>query len=162
MRITVKTEQLLYKMASPLNTCIAIQQRGIVRLLWAKNMAAQDIPKEMLSMYGESSLSREAVHNCVHKFSAGRTCIKDEHRLGRSVEIATPVTLPCIEGIIRADRRVTTDAVATAIRCLHCQAYSMMHERLGFHRVLSIGATPADNSTHRRRFTPLPAAYKLE
>jgi hypothetical protein len=36
-------------MAESLNTCTAIQQRGVVRFLWAKNMdAAKDIHKEML------------------------------------------------------------------------------------------------------------------
>jgi hypothetical protein len=36
-------------MAAPLNTCTTIEQRGIVRSLWAKNMdAAKDIHKEML------------------------------------------------------------------------------------------------------------------
>jgi len=39
--------------------------------------------------------------------------------------------------IIRADRRVTNDAVATAIGCSHGQAYNMMHERLGVHKVCS-------------------------
>jgi hypothetical protein len=36
-------------MAAPLNTCTTIQQRGVVRFLWAKNMdAAKDMHKEML------------------------------------------------------------------------------------------------------------------
>ncbi|KAG8240077.1 hypothetical protein J437_LFUL019646, partial [Ladona fulva] len=44
-----------------------------------------------------------------------------------------PETLQCVEDIIRADRRVITDAVA--IGCSHGQAYKMMHEGLGFHKV---------------------------
>jgi hypothetical protein len=36
-------------MAAALNTCTTIEQRGVVRFLWAKNMfAAKDIHKEML------------------------------------------------------------------------------------------------------------------
>src|SRR5215475_10860495 len=36
-------------MAAPLNICTTIEQRGVVRFLWAKNMdAAKDIHKEML------------------------------------------------------------------------------------------------------------------
>src|SRR5215475_10795370 len=36
-------------MAAPLNTCTTIEQCGVVRFLWAKNMdAAKDIQKEML------------------------------------------------------------------------------------------------------------------
>ena len=70
-------------------------------------------------MYGEHCLSRQAVHNLVQKFSEGRTSIEDEHRVGRVVEIATPPTLQRVEDIIRADGRVTIDAVATAIGCSH-------------------------------------------
>jgi hypothetical protein len=36
-------------MVTPLNTCTTIEQRGVVRFLWAKNMdAAKDMHKEML------------------------------------------------------------------------------------------------------------------
>jgi hypothetical protein len=39
-------------MADPLNTCTTIEQRGVVRFLWAKNMdAAKDIHKEMLPIW---------------------------------------------------------------------------------------------------------------
>jgi len=52
MRMSVKTEHR-YKMAAPLYTCNKIEQRGAVRFLWAKDMAAKDIHKQMLPMYGE-------------------------------------------------------------------------------------------------------------
>src|SRR5215470_16269806 len=41
-----------YKIAASLNTCTTIEQRGVVRFLWAKNMdAAKDIDKEMLPIW---------------------------------------------------------------------------------------------------------------
>ena len=55
---------------------------SIVRFLWAKNMEAKDIHKEMLPMYDEHCLSRQAVHNWVQKFSERWTSIEDEHRVG--------------------------------------------------------------------------------
>jgi hypothetical protein len=60
------------------------EQIGVVRFLWAKDMTAKDIHKEMLPMYGEHCLSRQAVHNWVQKFSQGRTSIEDEHRAVRA------------------------------------------------------------------------------
>ena len=71
-------------MAAPLSTCTKIEQRDVVRFLWAKNMEAKDIHKEMPPMYGEHCLSRQAVHNWVQKFSEGRTSIEDEHRAVRA------------------------------------------------------------------------------
>ncbi|KAG8232245.1 hypothetical protein J437_LFUL011798 [Ladona fulva] len=70
-------------MAVPLNTCTTIEQHGVVRFLWAKNMAAKDIHKEMLAMYSEHCLSCQAIHNWVQKFSEGRTSIEDEQSVGR-------------------------------------------------------------------------------
>ena len=55
-----------------------------------KNMETKDIHKEMLPMYCEHCLSRQAIHNWVQKFSEGRKIIEDKHRAGRLVEIATP------------------------------------------------------------------------
>ena len=70
-------------MAAHLNTCTTIEQRGIVRFLWAKGMAAKDIHKEMLPMYGEHCLSRQEILDLVQNFSEGRTSIEDEHPVGR-------------------------------------------------------------------------------
>ena len=109
-------------MAAPLNTCTMIEQRGAVLFLWAKDRAAKDIHKEVLPMYGEHCLSRQADHNWVQKFSEGQTSIEDEYRVGRPVEIATPAKLQRVEDIIRADRTVTIDAVATATSCSHGRA----------------------------------------
>jgi len=102
-----------------------------------KIMEAKVIHKEMLPMYGEHCLSRQAVRNWVQIFSEGWTSIEEEHRAGRPVEIATPETLQHVEDIIRAEWRVTVDAVATAIGCSRGQANNMMHEGLGFHKVCS-------------------------
>jgi transposase-like protein len=76
-------------MAAPLKTCTTIEQRGVVRFLWAKGMAAKDIHNEMLPTFGEHCLSHQIVHNWVQKFSEGRTSIENERRVGRPVEIAT-------------------------------------------------------------------------
>ena len=64
-------------MAVPLYTCTTIELRGVVRFLWAEGIAAMDIHKEMLPMYGEHCLSLQAVHNWVQKFSERRTSIED-------------------------------------------------------------------------------------
>jgi len=59
MHMTVKTGSCS-KMAAPMNTCTMIEQRGVVQFLWAKDMAAKDIHKEMLPMYSEHFLSHQA------------------------------------------------------------------------------------------------------
>jgi hypothetical protein len=45
-------------MAALLNTCTTIEQRGVVRFLWAKNIdAAKDIHKEMLPIWASIFLA---------------------------------------------------------------------------------------------------------
>ena len=55
-------------------------------------MEAKDIHKEMLPMYGEHCLSRQAIHKWVQKFSEGRTSIEDKHRAGRDRHAGTVPT----------------------------------------------------------------------
>jgi hypothetical protein len=55
-------------MAAPLNTYTTIEQRGVVRFLWAKNMdAAKDIHKEMLPI---------CLPACYNSRTAGHVFIK--------------------------------------------------------------------------------------
>jgi hypothetical protein len=51
-----------------------MEQRGVVQFLWAKDITAKGIHKEMLPMYGEHCLSRQAIHNWPSKTTTfGRT-----------------------------------------------------------------------------------------
>jgi hypothetical protein len=68
--MTVETEQLLQDGGAPKYVCCN-RTRGVVRFLLAKVMAANDIHKEMLPIYGEHCLSRQAVHHWVQNFSEG-------------------------------------------------------------------------------------------
>jgi hypothetical protein len=66
-------------MATVLQECITEEHRSVARFfLWAKGLNAKDIHKEMFRVYGEKILLRKAVHNCVEKFSAGRSKVVDD------------------------------------------------------------------------------------
>ena len=90
-------------MAAPLSECTTLEQSSVVRFLWAKGMESKNIHKEMLPIYGEKCLSRQAVYNWVQKFSKRRTHIEDEHRVGRAMEIATEANVERVEDLLRAD-----------------------------------------------------------
>jgi hypothetical protein len=61
----------------------------------------------------------KAVHNWVEKFSRGRSKVVDDARPGRYVEVATEATVQRVEELIRTDRRITIDSVATALGFSH-------------------------------------------
>ena len=62
VRMTVKSEQLVQD-SGHVNVSTMIEECGVMQFLWAEDMAAKDIHKEMLPIYGEHCLSRHAVHN---------------------------------------------------------------------------------------------------
>ena len=70
MRMPVDTEQLL-QYGGSLQYVYHNTTAWRCAVLWAKGMAAKDIHKEMLPMYGEHCLPRQAVHNWMQKFSEG-------------------------------------------------------------------------------------------
>jgi hypothetical protein len=91
----------------------------------------------MFPVYGGKCLSSKAVHNWVEKFSQGRSKVADNARPGRRLEIPTEATVQLVEELIRADRSITIDIVATALGCSRGLAYSIMDDRLKFRKVCS-------------------------
>jgi transposase len=86
--------------------------------LWGKGLNAKHSHIEIFTVYGEKCLSRKAFHNWVEKFSQERSKVADDARPGRPVEIATEATVQQVKEMIRAGRKIATDSVATALRCL--------------------------------------------
>jgi hypothetical protein len=86
----------------------------------------KNIHEEVFPVYGGKCLSRKAVRNWIKKFSHGRSKVADDARPGRPVEIATEATAQWVEVLIRADRRITIDSVATALGCSHGLAQCMI------------------------------------
>jgi ribosomal protein S25 len=103
--------------------------------LWTKELQAKDINKDMFPVYGGKCLWRKAVHNWVEKFSQERSKVAVDARPGRHVEIVTEATVQWVEELIRTDRMVTIDSVATALGCSHGLAYNIMRDHLKFRNV---------------------------
>lgn len=98
------------------------------------------------------------MHNWVEKFSQGRSKVVDEVRSGRPVAIATDASVQRVEEMIRGDRRVTIDSVAAVIGCSHGSAYSIMHDRLKFKKVLRVSTETTDGRTQNKPIWPVLAA----
>jgi hypothetical protein len=52
-------------MAMVLEECVTKEQCSVVHFLWAKELDAEDIHKEMFPVCGEKCLSHKVVHKCV-------------------------------------------------------------------------------------------------
>jgi hypothetical protein len=89
-----------------------------------KNSLQRIFIKKIFPLYSGKCLSRKAVHNGIKKFSQGRSKVTDDARAGGFFETATEATVRRVEELIRADRRITIDSVATALGCSHSLTYS--------------------------------------
>jgi transposase len=89
----------------------------------------------MFRVYGGKCLLRKAIHNWVEKLSQGRSKVANDAPPGRPVKIATEAIVQRVEEVIRADRRITTDSVATALGCSYGLAHSKCIDRLKFQKV---------------------------
>jgi hypothetical protein len=74
---------------------------------------------------------RKAVHNFVEKCSQGRSKVADDVRPSSPFEIATQATVQRVEELIRDDRRITTDGVATA-QWFSIQNNALSYRDIGF------------------------------
>jgi hypothetical protein len=74
-------------------------QRAVLccALLWAKELNAKDIHKQIFPVYGGKCLSRKAVHSWVKKFSEGRSKVADDTRPGAEVADTTVRRLLCLQ-----------------------------------------------------------------
>jgi hypothetical protein len=84
----------------------------------------------MFSVYCGKCFSRKTDHNWVEKFSQGHSKVDQ-------VKIPTEATVQRVEELIRADRRIMIDSVATALGCSHGLANSTMHDHLKFRKMCS-------------------------
>jgi len=57
-------------MDAPLQDC-TIQERGVVRFLWAEGAKPVEIHRRMLAQYGQSTMSQQKVYERVERFKSG-------------------------------------------------------------------------------------------
>ena len=69
-------------MDAPLQDC-TIEERDVVRFLWAGGAKPVEIHRRMLAQYGQSTVSQRKVYEWVERFKSGRTRVTDEGRSGR-------------------------------------------------------------------------------
>jgi len=69
-------------MDPPLQDC-TIEERGLVRLLWAEGVKPVEIHRRMLAQYGHGTMSQRKVYKWVERFKSVRTRVTDEDRSGR-------------------------------------------------------------------------------
>jgi len=91
----------------------SIEERGVVRFLWAEGVKPVEIHCRMLAQYGQSTVRQRKVYEWVERFKSGLSCVTDdEGRSGRPSTSRTEDHIDRADAMIREDRRITVSEVA--------------------------------------------------
>ena len=71
-------------------------------------------------------MSRANFYKWVQAFKDGRESITDDLRSGRPVDVSTPEAVQAVEDLIKSDRRVTLDEIATNLDISHGTVYAIV------------------------------------
>jgi hypothetical protein len=64
-------------MAAPLRNC-TIEERAVVRFLWAEGVKSVEIHHWMLAQYGVCIMHQQKIYEWIERFKEGRTSVTDE------------------------------------------------------------------------------------
>ena len=122
-------------MTTRLANSSSLEQRGVIRFLLAESVKSCEILSRMQRQYGPSCMSRANFYKWVPAFKDGRESITDDLRSGRPVDVSTPEAVQAVEDLIKSDRRVTLDEIATKLDISHGTVYAIVREKLHFSKV---------------------------
>ena len=122
-------------MTTRLANSSSLEQRGVIRFLLAESVKSCEILSRMQRQYGPSCMSRANFYKWVQAFKDGRESITDDLRSGRPVDVSTPEAVQAVEDLIKSDRRVTLDEIATKLDISHGTVYAIVREKLHFSKV---------------------------
>ena len=122
-------------MTTRLANSSSLEQRGVIRFLLAESVKSCEILSRMQRQYGPSCMSRANFYKWVQAFKDGRESITDDLRSGRPVDVSTPEAVQAVEDLIKSDRRVTLDEIATKLDIFHGTVYAIVREKLHFSKV---------------------------
>ena len=122
-------------MTTRLANSSSLEQRGVIRFLLAESVKSCEILSRIQRQYGPSCMSRANFYKWVQAFKDGRESITDDLRSGRPVDVSTPEAVQAVEDLIKSDRRVTLDEIATKLDISHGTVYAIVREKLHFSKV---------------------------
>ena len=122
-------------MTTRLANSSSLEQRGVIRFLLVESVKSCEILSRMQRQYGPSCMSRANFYKWVQAFKDGRESITDDLRSGRPVDVSTPEAVQAVEDLIKSDRRVTLDEIATKLDISHGTVYAIVREKLHFSKV---------------------------
>ena len=124
-------------MAAPFSACTKEEQRSVIRFLWSECVSVAEIHRRLSAQYGNSILPQRSVYEWIEKFKNGCRSVTHEEGAGRPSTSTTDDNTERVGDLVLLDRWLTIDEVANRLQISHGSAYEIIHNWLGFHKVLA-------------------------
>jgi histone-lysine N-methyltransferase SETMAR len=98
-------------------------------------------PAETLQLlteaYGAEAMKKSQVYEWHKRFREGRMDIADDPRSGRPSTAIIDEKIEQVRQVVHANRRISIDEIASKVNLSHGSVHSILHDRLGMHRICS-------------------------
>ena len=98
---------------------VSLHQRAVIEFLVKEEISAADIHHRLQRLYGDMCMGASSDRQRVEHFKDGNTSIQDQPGSGRPRTASTEPDKERFDEIIKEDRRVMLDAIATKIEIRH-------------------------------------------
>ncbi|KFM63570.1 Histone-lysine N-methyltransferase SETMAR, partial [Stegodyphus mimosarum] len=124
-------------MARRLEKWSHIEVRAVIRFLWAKNVAASEIHRQIVEVYGDKAMSRQQVAKWSRSYQAGREDVENRNMeaSGRPSSSRTDIDTARVEEIIEGDRRVTVREIASELDLSYGNVQRIVTDKLRYSKV---------------------------
>ena len=94
---------------------VSFRQRAVIEFLIKEDIPAADVHHRLQHVYGDVCMGASSVRWWVKHFKDGNTSIQGKSRNGRPRTASTEPNKKRVDEIIKEDRCVTLDAIATKL-----------------------------------------------
>ena len=116
------------KMASPIATCPKEEQRTVIHFLGSEGVKLIEVHRRMKVRYVDACLSLQQVYEWTRKFMNGINSVTDSLRPGQAHRVVTPEGIAAVEAIVKENRGVTVNEIATHLDMSHGSAHHIVHD----------------------------------
>ena len=110
------------------------KQRCVIEFLHKEGNAPIDIHRRLQKVYGADAVDASTVRRWVRRFQRGESDVEDKARSGRPHTATTPENEARLDGLIRADRRLTVNEMREELG-VGVSAVETMLSSLGYSKV---------------------------
>ena len=117
---------------------VLFRQHAIIEFLVKEEIPAADIHHRLQRAYGDVCMGANSVRQWVKHFKDGNTSIQDQPYSGRPRTASTEPNKKRVDEIIKEDRRVTLDSIATELGIGHIVVQEVIGG-LGIRKFVPVG-----------------------